>query len=479
MKKIFKFFGITVLACIVALGTTGCFFDGSDATKVSSFEELKSARGGNIILTDDIDCGYETMEPFGCGEFDGQGHVIKNCIITFSADYVSFFRSGVGTIEKVTFENITVVASNALSAAIVSAGETEKIDNVHVKNSKLSCTQGDNNYTYGSYAGGIYGGYYPTVDSSPTCKISNCTVSGLEIEQSGYESSYKSGKPMYVGGIAGGCNNISNCSVVDSKITSTSTMLRNYPYVGGIVGYSEGSIENSYTKNNSFTAVANYYEKRVFSLYLTSRSYLGGIAAYVKGNGNIKYCHGDNNVFNADCSGSIYVGGLIGYVDGTSVTQSYTKSTYISMDKYADGNKDAVYRRAGGLIGASFNNLITSCFAYNDNVLIEQSSGVKSTDSKVAGLIAGFDSISVMNCATYNRELTSAGMTDEFIPSEFDGISQCYVSAVKFGNVNNVEVVSESFWYSPNTVKNNLNLMGVYWHFTTDNLPYLEYEITE
>lgn len=115
------------------------------------------------------------------------------------------------------------------------------------------------------------------------------------------------------------------------------------------------------------------------------------------------------------------------------------------MGKYMAGNEYSVLRRAGGLIGSSNNNFVISCFAYNDNDLIEQCSGFKkSTDSKVAGLIAGFNTVSVMNCATYNNNLNSTTM-DEFIPGELDGLSKCYVSDTQFGNVNNLEVLSEDF----------------------------------
>lgn len=280
---------------------------------------------------------------------------------------------------------------------------------------------------------------------------------------------------MYAGGIAGGCNNILNCYVTNCEITATATSVYNYPYVGGIVAYSEGSIENSYVKDSTFTANANYYSKGATSYYSTSCAYSDGIAAYIKGDGNIKYCYGDSNKFYANSTGDIYVGGLAGYIDKTSVSQSYTKSTYICMDKYATGNKDSVLRRAGGLIGSSKNNFVTSCFAYNDNVLVEYCSGFKNaTDSKVAGLIAGFNIVSVMNCATYNNNLSSTTI-DEFIPAELDELNKCYVSSTQFGNVNNLEVLSEHFWNSQNSIKSSLNLIGVYWKFTTNNLPYLDF----
>lgn len=498
MKKVYLRIVLFVLivSCCFLSGCipscfSGCSSSDEDAEKnivyneVSSLEEL--LKGGNMKLTCDIDCEYETIEGISSAHFDGQGYTIKNCVITCSTynGTPSFFKRGASSIKNVTLENITVKSTNTLSTAIVINADCDLIENVHVKDSKLSGGQA----VYGSglgksvqdcYIDVIYGGYYPSSkNNSPTkdfsCDINNCSVENTNIEVNGYKSSSNSAN-MYVGGIAGGCNSISNCSVKNCKITTTAADIYNYPYVGGLVGYSEGSIEYSYADNNVLISEAHYYQASLMAGYSSSTVYVGGLAAYIKGSGQIKYCYAQNNTMIAYSTGDAYAGGLVGYLDRASVNQSYAKHNPIELQGYSkDANSlSSVLRRAGGLIGSANNSAITSCFAYNDSTLCEQNIGdlKYSTDSKIAGLIAGLDSISVTYCATYNLDIVSS-TKDEFIPYALDNLNSCYVSSADFGNANNCELVDNAFWNSPDTVKSSLNLMGYYWQLNSGELPSL------
>ena len=209
-------------------------------------------------------------------------------------------------------------------------------------------------------------------------------------------------------------------------------------------------------------------------MYSTSCAFVGGIAGEITENGNIRYSYSENNKFYVKSSGDLNVGGLVGNLQNGTVAQSYTKGNYIETDGYVKGNKDSVARRVGGLVGLAKDSTISSCFAYNDDTFIEKSEGFKNnTDSKFAGLIAGVDSVSVMNCATYNKSVQSA-TTDEFIPFDVGSADSCYISATTYGNTNGCEIISEEFWFSPNLLQDKLNLMGTYWNLTTGELPCLK-----
>ncbi len=476
-----------IIIVVLMLGTYTIYLFVFNKTKVSTLEELLNARG-YAVLTNDIDCGYETIDSINCDSFDGQGYTIKNAVVSSpNQDYYTASLFNASSVQNLFLENITVKVENALGVGIVSGGNTSYISNVHITNSSIqSKGQMVHGHSLGRavqecYVGGIYGGIYRETNhggivKNLDCVIKNCSVDNLTIEVSGYDGSKANYEDIYIGGIAGACNNITDCSVTNTTISATATGIYNNPHVGGIVGYSEGKIENSFSKDNSLTANANYYSKGAFSLYSTSCLYLGGIVGSLKESGaEINYCYSESNNLNANCSGDIYAGGLIGNADKAAVNQCYSKNSYIAMANYAEGNKNSVIRRTGGLIGSSKNNSVTSCFAYNDNKLIELSSGFKNTsDSKIAGLIADVDSCSVMYCASFNKELVST-TTDEFIPSSISGLKDCFIFNDKFGNINHCGIESEEFWFMPNTIKNSLNLLGTNWQFSTSEIPYLDF----
>lgn len=483
MKKI-KICAIIVAGAISVVSTgllmlTGC----SDKYyEISTFEELMSNDKKNIKLTNDIDCKNQSIKSINCSKIDGQGHIIKNAVISSPNEYsytASLFSAE--TIQNITLENITVQVEKALSVAIVSGGNSKLIENVNVTNSKISCSNPiyKSNTSWnaeGFCVGGIYGGYYRetkngAIEKSFDCKIINCSVLNTTIEVSDTPIS------IYSGGIAGGCNNIIGCTVKDSIIVSEVSNITS-PHSGGIVGRSEGTIENSATLNTRITAVAPKYTSSIMGIS-SSDCYAGGIAGTIKSENAVKYCYGDGNSIYADCSGDIYVGGLIGYADKTTVTQCYVKDTYIRMEGYVKaGNLGGVSRRAGGLIGSSNNNAVTSCFVYNKQHIHEASEDVSSTNSRLGGLIGGCKELTVMNCATHNNFIGNDNKsfeTDEFIPISVNGVYNCYVSDNKLGNINNCEVINDEFWSVPNTIKNKLNLTGNYWQFKISNLPYLDF----
>ncbi len=481
---------LTAAFAATCVNLTSCFLfskPSAPVTEVSTLNQLKAAYGGKIVLKNDIDCQYTSLNSISADEFDGNGYTIKNCYITETdgSRSTSFFNKGVKTIKNVKFENIEVSGKNGLSAAIVCTGDSNKIENVHVENCKITYTQAShgNNLTKTArkcYIGGIYAGFESSLNNGyPTeyfdCQITNCSVTALTIELNGCAATNAAQAKMYAGGIAGGCNNIKNCAAKDLKITAISTGIFNYPYIGGIVAYSEGSIEKCEATGNRLLAKAPYYSASGAG-YASSDVYNGGIVAYVKSSGNIKYCHADDNHFYSTSSGSIYSGGIAGYADGTSISQSYSYHNYFTADGYvqkANGNlaTQRAKRRIGGLIGTSKNNAVTSCFSYNSDTMAEQNSDLlnEPSESKIAGLIAETDkNTTVIYSAAYSKLITSP-VKDAFITTDTN-VKNCYCND-KFGNANNCTVIEESFWTTHEDIKDKLNLTGNYWLYEKDKLP--------
>ncbi len=491
-KKLLALNVAVILLCIAfAACLSGCDGFGMLWKNVSTYEELiaryfwNDDGGYSVKLTADIDCEFATITPLLLGKtFDGQGHTIKNAVVKAEYGYASFFHEITQTIKNVTFENITVQGAGQCDAIVAAAG-CKEISNVHVKNSKLTATQTIRDARYACFIGGIFGGTRDgwEDDSLIDCVITDCTVENTEIVLNECKSDKINQAEIFIGGIAGGCSKISGCRVENCNISAVSSDMWCTPFVGGVVGTVSGGVENTGSVNNVLTATALYYKKEMFSMYSTSTAYCGGIAARVLPVKNekiygINCCFAEDNEITAQSTGSVYAGGLLGYITKLGVNQCYAKSNSIIMDNFISGNKDDdIQRRCGGLIGSAVNNSVTSCFVYNDKGLFEYTFPTFKNGSKAAGLVAGIGNITVSKCATFNaEEQINSSTTDEFCPAEIENLTNCYVSSIQFGNACGCETLDEDFWNSPNSLKSKLALTNGYWKFD-NGIPYFDFSM--
>lgn len=481
-----------VLAAIVAVVVVGAIglvinwyqFRGKG---VSTYEELINLKynDDNIYLTADIDCEYNTIEPISCSYFDGNGYTIKNAVISnVSVENKTAFFSGGESIKNVNFENIRVKSAMALSAAIVCNNRCNSIENVHVKNCEMEIGQGKaqgalNSYSPAdSYVGVIFGGESNPIGgvSKIKCDIKNCSVDNVKIKFTGIEvnSAYGNYGTLYAGGIAGRCRDVSDCRVENCSIEVESKHTYNDVYLGGIVGYSENAISNSYSAKNTLTAVARY---RSTSMGLGSAAtiYVGGIAAKSANGSQMKYCYAENNNIDGNCAGEIFAGGIIGFSEKTTVSQCYAKSNEIYIHGNLTDIKNTLTQYAGGLIGSVKGCSVMACYAYNDKAIKHSCDSTEMRFAKVAGLIGEIDDSTVMNCATYNHAIDAAN-SDEFAVTNSGDITECYVSNTKYGNVNNCDVLDSAVWQQPNEIKTKLKLMGSYWKYENESIPYLDFK---
>jgi hypothetical protein len=175
--------------------------------------------------------------------------------------------------------------------------------------------------------------------------------------------------------------NVSNCSITDGNIYSTTTdyvgglagkvllatitnssfggVVRGRSYVGGLIGSTTGKIINSFS-TATLTA---------------SSSYVGGLVGYTDGNVTTSYATG--NVTGS--ASSTYLGGLIGYTTA-HVVNSYAIGTVVNSAAYtgglagyatnatmsgshANGNVTSNSQYTGGLIGYCYANNVTTSYA--------------------------------------------------------------------------------------------------------------------
>lgn len=480
MKKFVMFLIFTIILSMFSLCLASCSsMKTSIYTEVSNLEELKNAHGKKIKLKNDIDGEYENINSLYIDSIDGAGHTIKNLVI-HATDYTqtaSLFY-GAGVIGNLKLENITVIGDSNLSAAVVTAGKCERIYNVHLNNCSVTCTQAMTGSGLGrnsriAYVGGIYGGQqyngsgYGGIETCFDCEITDCTAENIKIEVNGIKDYI--GKDIYAGGIAGACNSIQNCSVTNSTIRCISSNTYSAPFCAGIVAYTEGKVSQCYVENTEISAEAEYYEKSWTKFYSTPTVCVGSIASLANIDGDIKYCYAQNNTLSALSAGSLAIGGIIGSCSGR-VSQSYATSVNISCNGYAEGNKNDVGRYIGGVVGKLSGNL-NSCFAY-ENVLSDNALIQRENNSFAGGLIGYSDGATVQFAAAYKNEMQSQIM-DEFVPNKVDNISDCYITGDKYDNINDCILSDETFWIDNNAIRDQLMLVGGFWKYEYEKIPYL------
>ncbi len=214
----------------------------------------------------------------------------------------------------------------------------------------------DNSYSKGfvngsSKVGGLVGAQKVGGDSS--AYISNAYRS-FEIRSSYHSDGSVTGNSNYVGGIIG-----YSIGKMDD-VHHSGGNVNGCDYVGGLVG----KVDSSYTVNS-------HSEGNVLG-----GDYVGGIAGYTSG--SVAYSHHNNG----NIDGSKYVGGLLGFSD-SSVTNSHSI-----------GNVKGTKHYVGGLIGLSVRNQNTTNAAKNDTTVLKNSyfnGNVEGVDF-VGGLV-GLDSV--------------------------------------------------------------------------------------
>ena len=306
--------------------------------QVEDYEDLKAIGKGsylyssNYILTKDIDASASKKE--NCkdgvcngftsigrnkdavdstkvwGNFDGQNHSIRNLFVQWKANNLGLFSNLHGSVKNLKLDsaNITGAINSAGYVGSVAGYAEGSIENVHVTNS----------FVQGSgCVGGIVG--YFRKDSMENVSYQG-EVNGI----------YR------VGGIAGVSNShIANASAdirIVAKRDSSSKL--STKQIGGVVGYAEGSVQNS---RSSGAIIPN----------TTNISSVGGLVG--ESRSEIYFCSSSVDLLSVSDSGKTFVfdnriGGLVG---------DNRDPIFYS---YATGNVEGT-SSVGGLVGANSNSI--------------------------------------------------------------------------------------------------------------------------
>jgi|GEM_PF-637704 len=181
------------------------------------------------------------------------------------------------------------------------------------------------------------------------------------------------GSDMYSGLFGYSSGYIHNVGIINSSITVNSTS--GIIYVGSLVGYLTGRIQNCYSTVPT-NATAN------------STAYGGGLVGYVDTTGIVCNSYASGAVTVTSNSGFSYAGGLVGYNKGTL----QGSIAYGNVTSKGSGDN---YCKNGGLVGDN-QGTITDCFRSADQIILKNTTESANNDF---GTVADEETL-----ATYREE---------------------------------------------------------------------------
>jgi len=315
---------VLVFLCIHACPRLAWAYSGGTGTpsnpyQIATVADWQQFMNGNwwyryYILTADIDLQGITVTPIGnssqgfCGEFNGNGHVIRNVTINMPAStHVGLFGDfWDGAITNLGVESISVTGGYA-TGGLVGAVMGGDVTNCYTNGSVQGTSSG---------VGGLIGGIWAGSNSTVSFCHSEASVSGT------YD----------IGGLIGGDagnSQISNCHASGSVACSNNG--------GGLLATATGDVSSCYATGS-----------------VTGTAGLGGLIGLAPG-GSVTNCYATGSV-----TGTSFRGGLIALNSG-DVLNCYSVGAVSSGT-----NNGGLIAHNDGTVTASFWNTQTSGLTYSD-----------------------------------------------------------------------------------------------------------------
>ena len=317
-------------------GTSASPFVIASADQLQAFAE--SVNYGNdyagkyITLGGDIDMttltsayrsiGRSEQSPFK-GNFNGQGHTIKNLTITYGQESNAGLFGCVGkggVITNLNIDNLKLTSAGQFAGGAVAQANEAEISKINVTNSTITHTN--------SWGGGVVG-------ELSLGTISNCRFTG---------SITGSGATGGVVGILRGAT-ASDCSA-DATMVFDGYFDRFYRALGGVAGYIIAKKSN----DNSNEVISPLVTDSYFSGTITDNDGHGQVAGVVgdMNGGTVERC------FNAAPIASVTtdelngaIGGVAGLVYGATIKDSFSANEILSSQKT---------KQVGGIVGYILGN---------------------------------------------------------------------------------------------------------------------------
>ena len=370
----------------------GAFAQAVEVSNCTGLQNMKNNLSAHYVLTANIDCDVapfntgEGFEPIGNnthpfnGTLDGQGYSISNLFINRSGtSYLGLF----GYVENAYIFDLNLVdvfvKGNSYVGSLIGIGMDSVIDNVSVSGEIIGT---------GWYSGGLTG-----------------RIEGKSLINNSFSNIFVNSSSSYVGGLAGFNDGLINnsYSLGEVNIIVPSGMPSE---LGGLVGYNQhnGTISNSYSHATVFGT--NSLVNRVGGLVgynwgIIDNSYATG---GVSGRNSIGGFVGNNRgtILNSHSTGDVFgthqlVGGFAGNNNDAYINNSY--ATGNAESTYSDVNQPS---RLGGFIGYNSGSTIVensysignaTGIAKHIGGFIGENSGATVKNSYSAGNVYGGDEL--------------------------------------------------------------------------------------
>ncbi len=343
----------------------------SDTVGISDAEgllEIGSNPSGKYSLLNNINLKGAEWNPISSfsGTLDGQGYKIYNFTISGAGSSMGFFIRNQGTIKNIVFSDIIIsnTCSETLSSSVGAVAATNEgtISNVTLRETALSRTcSAQKSGTFDYCVGGIAGN-----NSGSKSEISDITIETLTVSFNlNYKSKAYCDYSAYIqfGNIAGKNSGlIKNITVSAALNYRTSSMvgLRNhfsdycgyvYSNIGGITGENTSVVDKAKANiDMDLSTTASNYDYESFSSYQYLRA--GGIAGYNEGEVNNSYSEGNlTSYFCGDSKVKVYgggIGGIVGVNEKSNVGIVDGCKSILNMDISAYAGEGA-----GGIVGTN------------------------------------------------------------------------------------------------------------------------------
>lgn len=336
------------------------------------------------------------------GDIEGNNHTIYNLSVGTGTNGTGFIGALYeGSVKNLKFSNVTVSSSQTYTGTVAGYIYSGTIDNCHVLSGTVT--------TSAAYTGGIAG-----QGPDDTVHVSNCSnaavisstagrtggIAGDTAVENCTNTASVTGGSDYVGGIVGygDASNSTNSGAVTgtsyiggiagkgnvTDCENSGDVTGTVNYVGGITGNgtvtgsdNEGDVNTTkagdylggITGNGGATDCNNYGD--VIRKQGSSSEYTGGISGY--SSQPVTNCTNSGKVV-----GSLFVGGIAGYISGTSVT-GCENSEVVSADRW----------HIGGIVGHCLKSTVSGCMNKADISSVGSTASNATSVAGIAGYVEG------------------------------------------------------------------------------------------
>ncbi len=233
-------------------------------------------------------------------------------------------------------------------------------------------------FSNGSYSGNNIGGIVGLNDGAT---INNCKINGLTINVDGVAGgmvAINKGTISATENINVGAYTVMNSDKCNFEIKK---IMQNEVVIGNVVGENHGTISDLEINLTS----------NIFFEESDKPVYFGGIAGR-QYSGEIDTCRLSSiSTQNADrLLGKVYVGGLVGYLDGGTISNSYTSAGDLELSI----TRDTIGGGIAGFLGS--NGLIESCVSAGGTIAAKYAGGIAGVQYGIINKSAVMESMSII-----------------------------------------------------------------------------------